>query len=125
VRPTADRVEIVASSGGGAPGSVVTTTVVGHRELTVVDPGDPSPEALAAILAAAEDLGGTVAAIVLTSADPERSAGADELAERTGAAVFGPRGAQRVLPFTVDELPDGAPTPRGDAGLRMGDLSPR
>ncbi len=124
-RRAADRIEIVASNAGGAPGSAVATAIVGHRDLTVVDPGDPSPEALAAILAAANEFGGTVVAIVLTAADPERAAGADELAERTGAEVFGPVGARRVLPFTVTEMPDDAPIPRGDAGIRMGDLSRR
>ncbi len=124
-RRAADRIEILASNAGGAPGSTVATTIVGHRDLTVVDPGDPSPEALAAILTAANELGGTVVAIVLTAADPERAAGADELAERTGAEVFGPVGARRVLPFTLTELPDDAPIPRGDGGIRMGDLSRR
>ncbi|MFI5225644.1 MAG: MBL fold metallo-hydrolase [Candidatus Limnocylindrales bacterium] len=124
-RPAVDRIEILGTTAGGAPGSIVRTTVVGRRDLTVIDPGDPSSEALAAILAAAGELGGTIAAIVITSPDPERAAGADELAERTAAPVFAPAGAQRVLPFPVTELPDGAPIPRGDAGLRMGDLNPR
>ena len=119
-RPARDRIEIVASAAGGAPGSIVTTTVFGRHDLTVSDPGDPSPEALAAILAAAGELGGTIEAIVITSADPERAAGADELGERTAAPVFAPIGAQRVLPFAVTELPDGTAIPRGDPGLRMG-----
>ena len=118
-RVAADRIEIVGSNAGGAPGTSVTMTVVGQGALTVVDPGDPSPEALAAILAAAADLGGSIVAIALTSADPERAAGADELAERTGAPVFAPFGARRVLPFAVEELEPGVPIPLGDAGLAM------
>lgn len=118
-RSAPDSIEIVGSNAGGAPGTAVTMLVVGHRALTVVDPGDPSPEALAAILAAADELGGSIVAIVLTTADPERAAGADELAERTGARVFAPIGARRVLPFAVDELETGARIPLGDAGLAM------
>jgi 8-oxo-dGTP pyrophosphatase MutT (NUDIX family) len=118
-RASAGRIEVVGWSAGGAPGTPVTMTVVGRSDLTVVDPGDPSPEALATILAAAAELGGSIVAIVLSTADPERAAGADELAERTGAQVFAPIGARRVLPFAVEELEPGAPIPLGDAGLAM------
>ena len=75
------------------------------RELIVVDPGDPSPDALAAILGVAAEAGGTIGAIVITSPDPARAAGADELSERTGATVFGPPGSAAWLPFPVVERP--------------------
>ncbi len=39
-------------SGGGIPGVTVNAWVVGHRRVVVVDPGDPSDEALDALLAA-------------------------------------------------------------------------
>jgi 8-oxo-dGTP pyrophosphatase MutT (NUDIX family) len=114
-----DRISIACSTAGGAPGAVVTTTVVGMDHLTVVDPGDPSPEALTATLAAAEELGGTIAAILLTSPEPECAAGADELSERTGAPVYAPPGTRRRVPYVVEELGPGEPVPLGAAGLRM------
>ncbi len=74
--------------------------------MLVIDPGDPSPEALASILEVAREAGGRVAAIALSSAEPGCSAGADELSERTGVSVFGPPGSAAWLPFPVVELPD-------------------
>ena len=104
-----DRIRVTCWTAGGAPGRSVETLIVGRRELTVVDPGDPSPEALAAIVGAASSVGdgSRIAAIVLSSADPYLSAGADELSERTGAPVFGPPGSQRELPFPVVGASDG------------------
>jgi 8-oxo-dGTP pyrophosphatase MutT (NUDIX family) len=90
---------------GGVPGRVVETLVIGRRELLVVDPGDPSPEALAAILAIVREAGGRIVAIAISSADPAHAAGADELSERTGAPVFGPAGSGAWLPFAVREVP--------------------
>jgi hypothetical protein len=110
---------VTGSSAGGVPGRAVETLLVGRVELTVVDPGDPSPEALAALLGAAGQMGGRIAAIALTSPEPDRSAGADELSERTGAPIVGPPGSARLLPFPVIDLGDGAVVPAGDARLRL------
>jgi len=124
--PSLDRLDdsllrLTCWTAGGAPGRSVDTFLVGRRELVVVNPGDPSPEALAAIVGAAASNGGAarIAAIALSSADPEYSGGADELSERTGAPVFGPPGTQRHLPFPVVELADAGLVPAGDAGLRL------
>jgi 8-oxo-dGTP pyrophosphatase MutT (NUDIX family) len=118
--PASDGVlRLTCHSAGGVPGRAVETYLVGHRAFVVVDPGDPSPEALAAILAAAASSGGQVVAIALSSPDPDRSAGADELAERTGAVIFGPPGSGRDLPFPVTELADGALIAAGDRPLRV------
>jgi 8-oxo-dGTP pyrophosphatase MutT (NUDIX family) len=113
------RISIICSTAGGGPGESVTTTVIGTDRLTVVDPGDPSPEALTTIFAAARELRGTIAAILLTSPEPEHSSGADELSERTGAAVYAPVGAGRRVPFAVKELAPGGSIPLGHPGLRM------
>jgi glyoxylase-like metal-dependent hydrolase (beta-lactamase superfamily II) len=87
------------------PGHMVETLVLGRRELVVVDPGDPSPEALASILGIATEAGGRLVAIALSSGDPGHAAGADELSERTGAPVYGPTGSAAWLPFPVQERP--------------------
>lgn len=115
-----DLVRLTSWTAGGVPGRSAETVVLGRRELIVVDPGDPSPDALASILAVATEAGGTIEAIVITRPDPARTAGADELSERTGATVFGPPGSAAWLPFPVEEreaLPDELLAVRAWAGL--------
>jgi glyoxylase-like metal-dependent hydrolase (beta-lactamase superfamily II) len=65
-------------------------------DAVVVDPGgEPSP-----VLDALEQLGARVAAILVTHTDVDHIAGVAELAERTGAEVWGPAGE-------IDALRDG------------------
>jgi 8-oxo-dGTP pyrophosphatase MutT (NUDIX family) len=103
-RLSADVVRSSSWTAGGVPGVTVQTLVIGHDELVVVDPGDPSPEAVASVLAIARAAAGKIVAIAISSADPARAAGADELSERTGAPVYGPPGSAAWLPFPVVEL---------------------
>lgn len=98
-------VRFTSWTAGGVPGRPVQTLLIGRAELVVVDPGDPSPEALASILGIAAERGGRIVGIVISSADPHHAAGADELSERTGAPVFGPPGSAAWLPFPVEERP--------------------
>jgi 8-oxo-dGTP pyrophosphatase MutT (NUDIX family) len=105
-REAPDVIRLTSSTAGGAPGRAVETLVIGRRELLVVDPGDPSPEALASILGVAREAAGRIVAIAISSGDPGHAAGADELSERTGATVFGPPGSAAWLPFPVRELAD-------------------
>lgn len=102
-RVAADTVRLTSWTAGGAAGRMVETQVIGHRELVVVDPGDPSPEALASIMAVVSQAHGRIVAIAISSGDPAHAAGADELSERTGAPVFGPPGSAAWLPFPVEE----------------------
>ena len=110
-RPAPDVARLTSWTAGGVPGQAVETLVVGRRELLVIDPGDPSPDALAAILEIAGEAEGRIAAIAISSSEPGHAAGADELSERTGAPVFGPPGSAAWLPFPVVELAD-RPTDR-------------
>jgi 8-oxo-dGTP pyrophosphatase MutT (NUDIX family) len=102
-RPAPGVVRLTSWTAGGVPGEAVETLVTGRRDLLVIDPGDPSPDALASILGIAGEAGGRIAAIAISSADPGHAAGADELSERTGASVFGPPGSAAWLPFPVVE----------------------
>jgi 8-oxo-dGTP pyrophosphatase MutT (NUDIX family) len=99
-------VRLTSWTAGGVPGQAVETLVMGHRELLVIDPGDPSPDALASIVGIAREAEGRIAAIAISSSEPGHAAGADELSERTGASVFGPPGSAAWLPFPVVELAD-------------------
>jgi len=103
-----DATKVTSWTAGGVPGQSVETLVLGRRHLIVVDPGDPSPEALASILEVAQGAGRRIVAIAISSADPACAAGADELSERTASPVYGPPGSAAWLPFPVTEL---APPP--------------
>src|SRR4051794_11115414 len=72
----------------------------------VVDPGPADPEHLDAVLEAA---GGEVAGIVLTHGHPAPAAGAEPLAERTGAPVVRPGEGDDVGPFRVLATPGHSP----------------
>jgi len=109
---------VVLPGAGGVPGQAVNAYVVGRRDVVVVDPGDPSEEAVDALRAAAARRGGRIAAIVLTAAEADRSAGAEALAGGEDVPVYAGPGAQRVLPFDVVELADGARVPDAEADLR-------
>jgi 8-oxo-dGTP pyrophosphatase MutT (NUDIX family) len=69
-------VRVRASGAGGIPGAIVNAYLVGRRRVVVVDPGDPSEEAIEAILAAAAALGAEVRAVLLTAPVPDRAGGA-------------------------------------------------
>ena len=100
---------------GAVPGRPGEVRLVGRREIVVIDPGDPSEAALGAIRTTAETDGGRIVAIALTSAHPDRAAGAEALAlELEAPVVVGPGGG-RDLPYEVVELAAGAVVPFGDA----------
>ena len=112
-----DVVRIRQPAGAGVDGLEVSAYLVGGREAVVIDGGDPSEEALLAIVEAATAGGATIGAVALTSADPDHAGGAEHLREGLGVLVHGGAGAGRPLPFPVGELGDGDPVPAGDVRL--------
>jgi glyoxylase-like metal-dependent hydrolase (beta-lactamase superfamily II)/8-oxo-dGTP pyrophosphatase MutT (NUDIX family) len=118
VEPVApDIVRIAQSAGAGVDGLAVNSYLVGGRELVAVDPGDPSEEALLAIVEAAAGEGATIGAVALTSADPDHVGGAEHLLEGLGVPAHGGTGAGAPLPFETHELDDEARVPSGDVRL--------
>lgn len=109
-----DIVRVALPSGAGVDGLPVNAYLVGGRELVVIDPGDPSEEALLALVEAATAGGATIGTVALTSADPDHAGGAEHLREGLGVLVHGGFGADRPLPFEVAELADGARLPSVD-----------
>jgi 8-oxo-dGTP pyrophosphatase MutT (NUDIX family) len=103
---------------GGTPGREGSGALHGRRELLIVDPGDPSDEALDAIMAAFLRRGGEIRAIVLTATDPDHAAGAEALARPLGAPILVAPGAGRHLPYETREVSDGERLP-ADVDLRV------
>ena len=68
--------------------------VVGRDVVAVIDPGPADPDHTAVLAAAVE--GARQATILLTHAHEDHSAGAEELARRTGAELAGPGTARQV-----------------------------
>ena len=118
-----DETRIESWSAGGVPGRKAVTTVIGSRQLVVVDPGDPSDEALRAIDGVVRERGGAarIEAVVLTAGVPDRAGGAEALAIPLGIPILVAPGAGRHLPYAVRELADGERLP-SDVGraVRLG-----
>jgi glyoxylase-like metal-dependent hydrolase (beta-lactamase superfamily II) len=114
-----DVTRIVMRAGGGVAGQPVCAYLVGRRRLVLVDPGDPTGPALERCLDAAAGRDGAIVAIALTSVDPDHHAGAEALAERLGVPVFAGPGAQRRLPYVIEEVADDQIIEHGDALLRV------
>ncbi|HEY6057262.1 MAG TPA: hypothetical protein VIV06_04480, partial [Candidatus Limnocylindrales bacterium] len=126
--PVQGIMRFACGAAGGVPGREVNTYLLGHRELVVVDPGDPDERVTDAI-ADAIAARGEAAGIVLTVGTPDHLAGCLALAGRLGLelggpgghgapgglSVGGPSGARRLLVADVAELRDGALLPFGDA----------
>jgi 8-oxo-dGTP pyrophosphatase MutT (NUDIX family) len=96
---------------GAVPGRVGRGTIVGRRELVLVDPGDPSDAALDAIAAVVDERGGSIRAIVLTATDPDHAAGAEAVAIPLEISILVAPGAGRHLPYATRELADGERLP--------------
>jgi 8-oxo-dGTP pyrophosphatase MutT (NUDIX family) len=122
VMTRSDAETVLAVGGvGGLPGRPGRVRLVGRSEMVVVDPGDPTEDAIDAIRAAADERGGAIRAIVLTRPDSDHAAGAEALAIPLGTPVLVAPGGARRLPHDATELEDGAvlPTDVG-ASVRLG-----
>jgi 8-oxo-dGTP pyrophosphatase MutT (NUDIX family) len=106
---------------GGLPGRRCETTVLGRREVVIVDPGDASEGAIRLIDETVARRGGTIRAVVLTAPDPDHAAGAEMLAIPHEVPVLAAPGAGRRLPYQVVELGDGDRLPAdASIGVRLG-----
>jgi glyoxylase-like metal-dependent hydrolase (beta-lactamase superfamily II)/8-oxo-dGTP pyrophosphatase MutT (NUDIX family) len=104
-------------SAAGVDGLAANAYIVGGRHVAVVDPGDPSEEALLALVEAVRAEGATIAGVALTSPSPEHSGGAEHLREGLGVLVHASGGAVAVLPIPVEPVSDGLPLRAGDVRL--------
>ena len=111
-------VRIAVGGAGAVPGRTGESALHGLRKLVLVDPGDPSDDALDAIAAAVERRRGRIAAIVLAATDPDHAAGAEALAIPLELPVLVAPGAGRRLPYATREVVDGERLP-ADVELRV------
>ena len=112
-----DIIRVRQGSAAGVDGLVTNAYVVGGRHVVVVDPGDPSEEALLALVEAVRAEEATVVGVALTSADPDHSGGAEHLREGLGVLVHASTAGRGVLPIPVEAVMDGAPVRAGDVRL--------
>jgi glyoxylase-like metal-dependent hydrolase (beta-lactamase superfamily II)/8-oxo-dGTP pyrophosphatase MutT (NUDIX family) len=115
----ADIVRIELPAGGGVAGQPVNAYLVGRTAFALVDPGDPTGEALERAIDAAAERGGRIVGIALTHADPDHAAGAEAAAEWLGVPVLVGPGGGRHLPYGTRELVDGEVVELGDVALRV------
>ena len=114
-----DVVRITMPAGGGVNGQPVCSYLVGRRQLVLIDPGDPTGDALDQALDVARSRGADIVAIALTHADPDHIAGAEGLREQLGIDVLVGPGGGRFLPHEVTEVDEGTLLEAGDVPLRV------
>jgi glyoxylase-like metal-dependent hydrolase (beta-lactamase superfamily II) len=113
-----DIVRIVMPAGGGVPGQPVWAYLVGRRRHVILDPGDPTGEALDRAIAVAAERGGSIVAVAITSGDPDHAGGAEAMALIAEAPVLGGPGAGRALPYPVREVADQEWLDAGDVPIQ-------
>ena len=104
--------------GGGVAGQPVSAYVVGGSSVVLVDPGDPTSDALERVLGHVAERGATIARVALTHAAPDHAAGAEALRDAVDAPVLVGPGGGHDLPYRVDEVADGAVIEAGSMALR-------
>lgn len=112
------RIRFAFGAAGGLPGRVGESSLIGDRELVLVDPCDPTDAALDVIHAAVERRHGAIRAIVLTRTDPDHAAAAEALAIPLELPILVAPGAGRHLPYETRELGEGDALPC-DVDLRV------
>ena len=115
---TPEEVRFAFGAVGALPGRTGETRLIGGQELVLVDPGDPSDDALDLIESAVERRGGAIRAIVLTRTDPDHTAAAEAIAIPLGIPVLVAPGGGRHLPYPTRELAEGELLPT-DVDVRV------
>ncbi|HEV7809116.1 MAG TPA: MBL fold metallo-hydrolase, partial [Candidatus Limnocylindrales bacterium] len=106
-----DTVRIACFGAGGLPGRPCTTSILGRRDVVVVDPGDPSEAAVALIASLIEERGATLRAVVLTATDPDHAAAAEAFAIPAECPILVAPGAGRRLPYATVQIDEAATLP--------------
>ena len=110
-------VRVRLGSGGGIPGRAANAWIVGRDRVVVVDPGDPTEEGMDAILGTVSRHGATIAAVAVTSAAPDRVAGAVGLALVAGVPLYASSAAAPRMGDEASVIGDGRRILDGDLEL--------
>ncbi|MES2210844.1 MAG: NUDIX domain-containing protein [Chloroflexota bacterium] len=105
---------------GGIAGRSAPGWLVGHRDVVLVDPADPTGETMAVVDAALAERGARLVGIALTGRQPEQHAGVELYAAGRTLPVAGGPGGRTSYPMRVirpgDVVPFGDVRLVGDAG---------
>jgi glyoxylase-like metal-dependent hydrolase (beta-lactamase superfamily II)/8-oxo-dGTP pyrophosphatase MutT (NUDIX family) len=112
-------VRIQMPAAGGVAGQPVNAYLVGRAAFVLVDPGDPTGDALDRAVEEARARGGRLVAVVLTHVDADHAGGAEAIAEQLGIPVLVGRGGGRHLPYETREVDDGEVIELGDIPMRV------
>lgn len=112
-------VRIEMPAGGGVAGQPVNAYLVGLGEVVLVDPGDPTGEALDRAAAEASARGGRIVAVALTHVDADHAGGAAAIAEQLDVPVLVGPGGGRHLPYKTRQVGDGEVVDLGDIPMRV------
>lgn len=115
---------IDVASAGGVPGRTATTWLVGHDEIVIVDPGDPSQAAFDAIVAAVAARRGRLAGVAISGPDPELHGGVEAFATGLGLPVVGPPGCSSVVAYRLREVSPDESIGAGDLELVLVSSAP-
>ena len=110
---------ITFGGAGAIAGQTVDAYVVGRSRLVVVDPGDPSDEAAAAVTSLAAAGGARVAAILLSAPVADHAAGAETLALRLDVPILAAPGASGVLSSDMVPIEHGDVLGFADVEIRV------
>jgi len=119
--PGTTRIEVPWA--GGIPGRRSTGWLVGHREIVVVDPADPTGITSDAVLAHLAASGGRLVGVVVSDLEPEHHAGVEMFAHGLGLPVVAPASVVGQAPYDVLGLEPDAPIPFGDIPLTLAVLA--
>jgi glyoxylase-like metal-dependent hydrolase (beta-lactamase superfamily II)/8-oxo-dGTP pyrophosphatase MutT (NUDIX family) len=114
-----DVVRIEMPAGGGVAGQPVNAYLIGRSSFVLVDPGDPTGEALDRAIEVARARGGRITAVVLTHVDPDHAAGTEAIADELGTPVFVGPGGGRHLPYETRAVAEGDLIEVGNVPLRV------
>ena len=112
-------VRIEMPAGGGIAGQPVNAYLVGLGRVVLVDPGDPTGEALDRATEEASVRGGRIVAVALTHVDADHAGGAAAIAEQLDVPVLVGPGGGRHLPYETREVGDGEVVGLGDIPMRV------
>lgn len=112
-------VRLEAPWAGGIPGRRATGWLVGHDEIVVVDPADPTGVTAEAVQERLRTSGSRLAGVVVRDLEPEQHAGVEMFAHGLGLPVCVPSALVGSAPYPAIGLAPGEQLPFGDVPITL------